>query len=134
MPTSPSPRRAAKPSAPPPRRLWPYILIIFGVAVLAVALSALPASTVSHFLPVTVHAEDFSGSVWHGSAGRITVAARDAGAIEWRLHPGALVHLKIAVELHWVKGGFVVDGSAEAGGGTLLASHLEGGGPIEDLR
>jgi hypothetical protein len=109
-------------------------LLIFGVAVLAVAISALPASTVTHFLPVSVHAEDFSGSVWHGSAGKITVAARDAGALEWRLHPGALLHLRVAAELHWVKGGFVVDGAAEVDRETLLASHLEGGGAIEDLR
>jgi hypothetical protein len=136
MPTSPSPRRGAKPSAAPapPRRLWPYLLAIFGVAALAVAISALPASIVAHFLPASVHAEDFSGSVWHGSAGRITVAAHDAGALEWHLHPGALLRLKVAAELHWVKGAFLVDGTAEAGRGTLLASHLEGGGPIEDLR
>jgi hypothetical protein len=135
MPTSPSPRRGAKPSpAPPPRRLWPYLLVVFGVAVLAVAISALPASLVTHFLPVSVHAEDFSGSVWHGSAGRIAVAAHDAGALEWRLHPGALLQMKVAAELHWVKGAFLVDGNVEVDRGTLLASHLEGGGPIEDLR
>ncbi len=108
--------------------------LIFGVAVLAVAIGALPASAVTHFLPVTVHAEDFSGSVWHGSAGKITVAARDVGALEWRLHPGALLHLSLAADLHWVKGGFVLDGAAEVDRGTLSASHLEGGGPIEDLR
>jgi hypothetical protein len=135
MPTSPSPRRGAKPSpAPPPRRLWPYLLVVFGVAVLAVAISALPASLVTHFLPVSVHAEDFSGSVWHGSAGRIAVAAHNAGALEWRLHPGALLQMKVAAELHWVKGAFLVDGNVEVDRGTLLASHLEGGGPIEDLR
>ncbi len=89
---------------------------------------------VTHFLPGTVHAEDFSGNVWHGSAGKITVTARDAGALEWRLHPGALLHLRVAADLHWVKGAFLIDGTAEVGRGTLLASHLEGGGPIEDLR
>jgi hypothetical protein len=135
MPTSPSPRRGAKSSpAPPPRRLWPYLLAVFGVAVLAVAISALPASLVTHFLPVTVHAEDFSGTVWHGSAGRIAVAAHDAGALEWRLHPGAFLHMKVAAELRWVKGAFLVDGNVEVDRSTLLASHLEGGGPIEDLR
>jgi type II secretion system (T2SS) protein N len=135
MPTSPSPRRGAKPApAPPARRLWPYLLAIFGVAVLAVAISALPASIVTHFLPVSVHAEDFSGSVWHGSAGRIAVAAHDAGALEWRLHPGALLHMRVAAELHWVKGAFLIDGHVEVDRSTLLGSHLEGGGPIEDLR
>jgi hypothetical protein len=136
MPTSPSSRRGVKPSAPAaaPRSIWPFILPIFGAAVLAVVISALPASVVAHLLPAAVRAEDFSGTVWHGSAGRITVAGRDAGALEWRLHPAALLHLRVAADLHWVKGGFVIDGAAEIGRGTLVASDIEGGGPIEDLR
>lgn len=148
MPTSPSPRRGAKPApgasgassgartASPPaqaRAFWPFILLFFVLAALAVVVSALPASTVARFLPPTVHAEDFSGSVWHGSAGRITVNARDAGALEWRLQPLALLHLRIAADLHWVKGGFVLDGSADADRKGLKASNIRGGGPIEDL-
>ena len=58
----------------------------------------------------TVHAEDFSGSLWHGSAGKISVNARDAGALEWRLHPAALLGMAVAADLHWVKVGFVLDG------------------------
>ncbi|MGO9515213.1 MAG: type II secretion system protein N [Steroidobacteraceae bacterium] len=101
---------------------------------LTVAVVALPASIVTHFLPAAVHAEDFSGSVWHGSAGRITVNGRDAGALEWRLHCAALLHLHLVADLHWVKGGFVIDGTADAERGGLMASDIQGGGPIEDLR
>ena len=139
MPTSPSPRRAAKSPAPatapaPSRSFWPFILLICAAAALAVAVSALPASIITHFLPSAVHAEDFSGSVWHGSAGRITVNARDAGAIEWHLHPEALLRLRVAADLHWVKGGFVIDGTADLDRHGVTASNLQGGGPVEDLR
>jgi hypothetical protein len=139
MPTSPSPRRAAKSPAPavsppPSRSFWPFILLIFAAAALAVAVSALPASLIARFLPSAVHAEDFSGSVWHGSAGRITVNARDAGAIEWHVHPAALLRLRVAADLHWVKGSFVIDGTADLDRHGVTASNLQGGGPIEDLR
>ena len=138
MPTSPSPRRAAKSPAPaappaPSRSFWPFILLIFAAAALAVAVSALPASMVTRFLPPAVHAEDFSGSVWHGSAGKITVNGQSAGAIEWHLHPEALLRLRVAADLHWVKGGFVLDGTADLDRHGLTASNLQGGGPIEDL-
>jgi len=136
MPTSPSPRRGAEQRAParPARSIWPLVLLIFVLAVLVVAVSALPASIVTHFLPAAVHAEDFSGSLWHGSAGRITVNARDAGALEWRLHPASLLHWRVAADLHWVKGGFVLDGAADLAGDRFSAANIQGGGPIEDLR
>jgi len=123
----------ASPGAPT-RSFWPVILVFFVLAALAVAISALPASMVTHFLPAAIHAEDFSGSVWHGSAGRITAMGRDAGALEWRLHPAALLHLRAAAELHWVKGGFELDASADADRGGVEVRNIEGGGPIEDLR
>jgi Type II secretion system (T2SS), protein N len=142
MPTSPSPRRGAearggvkaKAPAATVRSLWPRLVLIGALAVLAVAVIALPASMVARFLPGTVHAEDFSGSVWHGSAGRITVQGREAGALEWRLHPAALLRLHVAADLHWVKGGFVLDGTADIARHELTASNVEGGGPISDLR
>jgi hypothetical protein len=136
MPTSPSPPRGGRPaaSAARARPFWPVILAFFVLAALAAAISALPASMMTHLLPATVHAEDFSGSVWHGSAGKITAMGRDAGALEWRLHPAALLHLRVAAEIHWVKGGFELDGTADAYRGALEAHNVRGGGPIEDLR
>lgn len=136
MPTSPSPPRGDRSLSParPARSYRPLILVFFVLAALAVVISALPASVLTHFLPAAVHADDFSGSVWHGSAGRITARGRDAGAIEWHLHPTALLRLRVASELHWVKGGFELDGSVDAGGGGVVVRNLVGGGPIEDLR
>jgi hypothetical protein len=115
------------------RPLWPRVAVIALVAVLTVVITALPASLADKFLPAAVHAEDFSGTLWHGSAGRITVGGRDAGALEWRLHPIALFKLRLDADLHWVKGGFVVDGVAAVSRSDLQASELHGGGPIADL-
>jgi hypothetical protein len=137
MPTSRSPRRAAKgapPPPPPPRSLWPAVALIAALAALAVTVVVLPASLAARFLPAIVHAEDFSGTLWHGSAAHITANGRDAGAIEWRLHPSALLKLRLAADLHWVKGGFVLDTSADIGRNDILASDVHGGGPIADLK
>jgi len=136
MPTSLSPRRAVKQTAPavaPARSIWPRVALIGVIAVVAVVVAVLPASLANKFLPPGVQAEDFSGTLWHGSAGRITVAGRDAGALEWHLHPLALAKLRLDADLHWVKGGFVLDGDADLSRGDLRASDLRGGGPIADL-
>lgn len=136
MPTSPSLRRGAK-NAPPPvapaRSLWPRIALIGVLGVLVVVIAVLPASLANKFLPPAVRAEDFSGTLWHGSAGSISVAGRDAGALEWHLHPLALLKLHLDADLHWVKGSFVVDGAAALSRSDFQASDLRGGGPIADL-
>jgi hypothetical protein len=93
----------------------------------------LPASMVSRFLPATVHAEDFSGSLLHGATGRLQVAGRDAGALEWRLHPAALLRLALVADIHWVKIGFVIDGKAEVSRNHFMAREVHGGGPVENL-
>lgn len=139
MPTSPSPRRGAKAQPPAtgparPRSLWPRLALIGALAVIVVVVCVLPASMIARFLPSTVQAEDFSGSVWHGSAGRITANGRPVGALEWNIHPLALLRLHLVTDLHWVKGGFVLDGLANLARGRLAASDISGGGPIQDLR
>jgi hypothetical protein len=131
MPASPSRRRDVKPEPRPPRR-WPLILL--GIVVLAAAtLFVLPASVITHFLPPQVHAEDFSGSLVHGAAGRLKVNAREAGAIEWRLHPLSLLRLAVVADIHWVKVGFVIDGTVELSSRAVAARDIRGGGPIENL-
>jgi hypothetical protein len=85
-------------------------------------------------LPPSIHAEDFSGSLWHGSAGKISVDARDAGALEWRLHPASLFGMTLAADIHWVKIGFVIDAALQLTHHGYTAHNLSGGGPVEDLR
>jgi hypothetical protein len=109
--------------------------VLIGVAaVLAVIIASIPASIITRFLPPAVHAEDFSGSIWHGSVGRISVNGRDAGALEWRLHPAALLGMEVSADVHWVKVGFVVDAAVNVDRLGFTAHAVKGGGPIEDLR
>ncbi len=129
MPASRSVSRDTSPRRP---RRWPLILL--GLIVIAAAtVYLLPASTAARFLPPQVRAEDFSGSLLHGAAGRIVVNAKDAGAIEWQIRPLALLRLAIVADIHWVKVGFVIDGTVEVHAGGLTAHGVQGAGPIEDL-
>lgn len=139
MPTSPSPRRGARVPPPAPRPaapapLFPRLALIGVLAIAAIVVCVLPASIIARILPAAIRAEDFSGSLWHGSAGRLTAAGRPAGAIEWQIHPLALLGLHVTADIHWVKGGFVLDGAADLSRGHLAATHIAGGGPLEDLR
>jgi hypothetical protein len=130
MPASRSPRRDVDLTRPV--RRWPLVLL--GIVVLAGAVVfVLPASMMTHFLPVQVQAEDFSGSLVHGAAGKLKVNARDAGAVEWRLHPLSLLRLALVADIHWVKVGFLIDGTVELGGRGVNAHDIKGGGPIENL-
>jgi hypothetical protein len=130
MPASRSPRRDIEPQRP--ARRWPLILL--GIVLLAgVTVFVLPASMIVHFLPAQVRAEDFSGSLLHGAAGRLKVNAREAGAIEWQVHPLSLLRLAIVADIHWVKVGFVIDGTVELGARSVAAHDIKGGGPIENL-
>ncbi len=109
------------------------LILVAVLAVMVVGVIALPASLVRHFLPPFIGAEDFSGSLWHGSASRVTLDSRDAGAIEWRLHPKGLLALTVSADLHWVKVGFVADAAVELDRRGLSARDLQGGGPLEDI-
>jgi hypothetical protein len=134
MPTSRSPKRGTEPPVETKRSRFvvPGILIVV-LAALTVAVIAVPASVVTRFLPPFISAEDYSGSLWHGSAGRIAVNGRNAGAVEWRLHPWSLMRLTVSADLHWVKVGFVADGSADVNREGFALHDLEGDGLVEDL-
>jgi hypothetical protein len=101
---------------------------------MGVIIAALPASLVARFLPPSLVAEDFSGTVWHGSAGRLSIDGRDTGAFEWRLHPAALLRLAAEADVHWVKTGFVIDALIDVDNHGYSAHAIKGGGPVEDLR
>jgi hypothetical protein len=135
MPASRSARRAVEPQRRPRRApVLVLVLVLAGIAALTAAVFfVLPASMMGRFLPAQVHAEDFSGSLVHGAAGKLTVNARDAGAFEWRLHPLSLLRLAVVADIHWVKVGFVIDGTVELARSGIAAQNIKGGGPIHDL-
>jgi len=132
MPASPSRSRGVE-LEPPARLRWPLLVVLGLFALLAGVFVALPASVIQYFLPTWVHVEDLSGSAMHGAAGRVSVNARDAGAIEWRLHPLSLLRALVVLDIHWVKVGFVVDGTAEIDRRGFTVRDVMGGGPIESL-
>jgi hypothetical protein len=114
------------------RSRWPWVVL--GVAaLLAGTIVSLPAAVIGYFLPHQVHAADWSGTAMHGAAGKLSVNARDAGAIEWRLHPLALLRALVVIDIHWVKVGFVIDGTAEIDRHGITARDIRGGGPVESL-
>lgn len=134
MPTSPSARTGAK--APPQSapRLPRGLALVGAAALLAVVVIVLPASVALRFLPASIRAEDLSGSLWHGSAGRISLAGRNLGAVEWRLQAWPLLRGAAVAQLHWVRVGFVADGTASLTTHGLTLRDVDGGGPLEDLR
>lgn len=132
MPTSPS-RKPSADDSPHRRRFLLLLVAITVIAALAVAIIALPASVLARYLPPGVRADDFSGSIWHGSAGTLAVNGRPAGAIEWRIHPASLLALTLAADVHWVKEGFLTDAGIVVDRVGLTARDVQGGGPIEDL-
>jgi hypothetical protein len=131
MPASRSPNRDIKRTRP--ARRWPFILLGLIVAS-AVVIFVLPASLAARFMPVQIHAEDFSGTLLHGAAGKLSINAHDAGAIEWQVHPLSLLRLAMVADIHWVKVGFLIDGTAELHPGGFAAHDVKGGGPLEDLQ
>jgi hypothetical protein len=126
MPASPSPR-------PSNRRSFRAPIAIGACALLAVLIAVLPASLAGRLLPPAVHATDFSGSLWHGAAGKISVNGIDCGAAEWQLHPAELFHLRLGVDVRWVKGDFALAASAHLGLHGLEADSISGGGALEDI-
>jgi hypothetical protein len=132
MPASRSRNRELKPPPKTKRLIWPIVLLAM-MALAAVVLLVLPASLITHFLPPQIQADDFSGSIWHGSSGRISVASRAAGALEWRLQPLSLLSLAVTANVRWVKGASVIDGDVTVDRHGFIARNIHGGGPLEDL-
>ena len=111
---------------------WPLILL-GALLILLLIVFLLPASLIARFLPKQVQMSDFSGSLLHGAAGSVRVNGQDAGALEWHLHPAALLTLSASADIHWVKVSFVIDGSARIDRHGVTAEQVHGGGPIESL-
>jgi hypothetical protein len=126
MPASRSPR-------PNSRRALGVSIAIGAIALLAVLLFALPASLATRLLPPGIQASDFSGNFWHGAAGKLLVKGIPCGAVEWQLHPGELVSLKLGIDVHWALGDFGLAARGHLGRQGIEADSVTGGGALEDL-
>ena len=126
MPPSPSTSRSS-------RGPWIAGALLALLLVLVIVVVALPASLVTRALPPGVTASDFSGGLWHGAAGRLVAGGRDAGAIEWQLHPGDLPHLLLGFDATWAKGAFSLTGSGSLSLHGVTVTAVHGGGALEDI-
>ena len=129
MPASRSP----KPSTKPPRRSYAWLIAIGLVSAVAFLAAFLPASLALRFMPAGIEAGDASGTLWHGSFASLHSRGRDYGAVEWRLHPGALLRARVSATVRWVKLDFVVDAELEASKSGVAAHQVTGGGSLESL-
>lgn len=133
----PASRSTSRSTEQPKRGLRPRAYVLIGLLALLAALvvlaSALPARVATHFLPAGVQARDLSGSIWHGEAGAIRFNNLEIGAVEWDIHPAALLQLSLVVDLQWVHRGFGLAGRAAVARHALTLSAVQGGGPVEDL-
>jgi hypothetical protein len=127
MPASPSLKPNSRPSFALP-------IAIGACALLVVLIAALPASLAGRFLPTRIQATDFSGSIWHGAAGKIIVNGVECGAGEWQLHPLELLRLRLGFDVHWVKGDFALAAHGHLGVHGLEADSISGGGALEELQ
>jgi general secretion pathway protein N len=74
-------------------------LILVIVAFVATVLVRLPARVLLLLLPADVTCETPVGTVWSGSCGRLRIGALAVSGLSWRLHPAALLRLRIAADL-----------------------------------
>lgn len=93
------------------KKLLLFLLVLVVIAVIVLVL--LPARlVVQHALPANapVQLEDVSGTVWKGHAGRVIRSGNDLGALDWKVHPGALLAGRLDVD-------FALDGANYSGKG-----------------
>ncbi|MFI4889627.1 MAG: type II secretion system protein N [Steroidobacterales bacterium] len=134
MPASRSPRPSS--SSPPDaarRRYYGVPIAIGVVALLAALVMALPASLAGRILPPWVRATDFSGTIWHGAAGKISLNGHDAGALEWHLHADELLGLRAGLDLNWALRDFSLVARGRITPRGFAAGPISGGGTLEDL-
>jgi general secretion pathway protein N len=74
-------------------------LILVVVAFVATVLVRLPARVLLFMLPADVACEAPIGTVWSGSCDRLRVGALAVSGLSWRLHPAALLRLRLGADL-----------------------------------
>jgi general secretion pathway protein N len=99
---------------------------------LAAALFALivlvraPASWLTGALPKSIGCGQPSGSMWHGSCGRLAVVGAALSDVRWQLHPWALLGAELVLD--------VQSGDVRAPGTATIAMGLGGALTVRDLR
>ncbi|MFN8604456.1 MAG: type II secretion system protein N [Candidatus Binatia bacterium] len=96
-----APRRSPVASTPPPAPRRRGTLVFLGLlALLGFAAATLPASLAARFLQgQAVSVTSWSGTIWSGLAQGVAASGVPIGDLRWRLHPAALLRLRVAADL-----------------------------------
>ncbi len=70
-------------------------IVVFIVTVLA----RLPAAALMPLLPAGVSCQTPGGTVWHGTCAQLREGSFSLSGFAWRLHPAALLRLRLSAEL-----------------------------------
>lgn len=71
------------------------VLVVF----LATLVVRLPARVLLPMLPADVSCESPGGTIWNGSCAELHAGASQISELTWRLHPAALLRLRLAADL-----------------------------------
>lgn len=78
-------------------------------------------------LPVTVATASVSGRFWSGQADGLRVDGHEAGSVNWRLQPAALLRGRLGLALRWESGSDRVDMRVRLGTRSTQAADVRGG-------
>jgi general secretion pathway protein N len=74
-------------------------IILVVVVFLATVLVRLPARVLLPMLPADVACDSPAGTIWSGSCDQLRLGAVAVSGLSWRLHPAALLRLRLAADL-----------------------------------
>jgi hypothetical protein len=101
--------------------------IILAAVIFCITLVArLPARSGLSFLPAGVSCEDPGGTLWRGNCGQLRSSDLSIAGVSWKLHPFALLGLKLRADLS--------SADPNAGGSTSVEAARNGDVAISDLR
>jgi len=100
--------------------------IILAVVIFCITLLArLPARSAVSFLPAGVSCEDPSGTLWRGNCSQLRANELSIAGLSWKLHPLALLGLKLSADLS--------SADPSAGGKASVEAARNGNVTIRDL-
>lgn len=104
------------------------ILFLLGLLLVAGMVALMPARFAVAWLgdrlgPVKL--EDVSGTIWKGRAGVLALRGEGLGALDWKVHPLALLSARLDLDLDLSGGDYVGSTFASLGGGRLRLQQAQ---------
>lgn len=95
-------------------------------------LARMPAAWVVPHLPAVVSCSAVAGSVWRGQCADLMVQGQPYGDVEWILHPGALLAMRVDAHATVTRGAAHASADIQTrGGGSITLNHLQANLPLD---